>query len=121
MVMESRFHENFDCSNNFSLDDENTLPVFDQFPGHTTGYRFRDEPFDLSFLDTPGRAPNHDAENTQGTFDDPLSQATGKSLYEQHDRKCEFWRMKAVTNIALWSKRFGGGRQRRQAAQSRLR
>ncbi|KAI3679885.1 hypothetical protein L2E82_50865 [Cichorium intybus] len=103
MVMESLFHENFDYSNNFSLDDENTLPVLDQFPGHTTGYRFKDEPLDLSILDTP-RAPNHDAgtvnsslqedssdefdyvyklgnqilsednmENTQGMFDDPLS------------------------------------------------
>ncbi|KAL7586962.1 hypothetical protein Lser_V15G38370 [Lactuca serriola] len=53
MVMESRFHENLDYISGFSLDDENTLPNFDQFTNHTTGYRFRDEPLDLSFLDVP--------------------------------------------------------------------
>lgn len=58
MVMESSFHEYNDYINNFSLDNENTLPIFDQFPSYPTGYRFRDEPLDLSFLNSPSPAPN---------------------------------------------------------------
>ncbi|KAJ0740913.1 putative transcription factor GRAS family [Helianthus annuus] len=57
MVMESSFHEYTDFINGFSLDDENTSPVFDQYPGHVNGYRFRDEPLDLSFLDVPSPSP----------------------------------------------------------------
>ncbi|KAK9059583.1 hypothetical protein SSX86_020287 [Deinandra increscens subsp. villosa] len=61
MVMESGFHEYTDYINDgFSLDDENTLPIFDQFPSHANSYRFRDEPLDLSFLDIPSPAPIHD-------------------------------------------------------------
>ncbi|KAI3786985.1 hypothetical protein L1987_41113 [Smallanthus sonchifolius] len=60
MVMESSFHEYTDYINDFSLDDENTLPIFDQFSGLANGYRFRDEPLDLSFLDPPAPAPIHE-------------------------------------------------------------
>lgn len=51
-----RFQEYTDYINDFALEDD-TLQVFDQFPGHTSGYRFRDE-LDLSFLDVPSPAPN---------------------------------------------------------------
>ncbi|KAK1434863.1 hypothetical protein QVD17_00617 [Tagetes erecta] len=50
MVMESSFHEYI---NDFPLDDENSVPLYDQFARHANGYRFRDEPLDLSFLDPP--------------------------------------------------------------------
>ncbi|XP_024968070.1 scarecrow-like protein 14 [Cynara cardunculus var. scolymus] len=60
MVMESRFHGFSDYTNGFALDDENILPTFDHSPSLATGYRFRDEPLDLSFLDLPSPAPNHD-------------------------------------------------------------
>ncbi|KAL8208610.1 hypothetical protein R6Q57_008022 [Mikania cordata] len=56
MAMESRFHE----YTGFSLDDDNTLPIFDQFSAHSNGYRFRDEPLDLSFLDLPSPAPTYE-------------------------------------------------------------
>ncbi|XP_071697864.1 scarecrow-like protein 14 [Rutidosis leptorrhynchoides] len=58
MVMEDpQFHEYI---NEFTLDDENTLSVFDQFSSSQgTGYRFRDEPLDLSFLYVPSPVPNN--------------------------------------------------------------
>ncbi|KAL8213860.1 hypothetical protein R6Q57_003309 [Mikania cordata] len=57
--MESVDDEYFDYVNNFSLDDESIAPVFDQTPGLTNGYRFRDEHFDLSRLGIHNSAPKY--------------------------------------------------------------
>lgn len=58
MVMEPRHDEFSDYINTFSLDDESILPLFGQSPGLANGYRFREEPLDLSFLETSNSAPN---------------------------------------------------------------
>lgn len=57
--MEPRFHGFPDYISGL-LDDENTLPTLDHSLSLANGYRFRDEPLDLSFLDLPSPAPNHD-------------------------------------------------------------
>ncbi|XP_023758828.1 scarecrow-like protein 14 [Lactuca sativa] len=58
MIMEPRHDEFSDYINSFSLDDESILPIFGQSPGLANGYRFREEPLDLSFLEAPNREPN---------------------------------------------------------------
>ncbi|PWA35931.1 GRAS protein [Artemisia annua] len=77
--MESGIHEYTDYNNGFSWDNENMSPVFDQFPSYTNnGYRFRDEPLDLSFLDAPLSVPNQDA----GTVTAVMSQIGSPEEYE---------------------------------------
>ncbi|KAI7755365.1 LOW QUALITY PROTEIN: hypothetical protein M8C21_004305, partial [Ambrosia artemisiifolia] len=85
MVMESGFHEYPDYINGFSLDDENTLP-FDQFPGQVNGYRFRDEPLDLSFLDVPSPAVAHDPASVN-TFPLVASQVDSPDEYTDYVSK----------------------------------
>ncbi|XP_071687124.1 scarecrow-like protein 14 [Rutidosis leptorrhynchoides] len=58
MVMEPRDDEYSDYVNGFSLDDETIMPVFSQSSGSANGFRFRDEPLDLSFLEIPKSVPN---------------------------------------------------------------
>ncbi|KAI3667685.1 hypothetical protein L6452_42754 [Arctium lappa] len=58
MIMEPGHDEFTDYVNGLSLDGESIFPVYGQFPGVTNGYRFRDEPLDLSFLEVPNPAPN---------------------------------------------------------------
>lgn len=58
MVMEPRDDEYTDYVNGFSLDDESIMPVFSQSSSDANGYRFRDEPLDLSFLEIPKSTPN---------------------------------------------------------------
>lgn len=58
MIMEPRHDEFSDYINSFSLDDESILPIFGPSPGVSNGYRFREEPLDLSFLEASNREPN---------------------------------------------------------------
>lgn len=63
--MEQSYHEYTDYINDFSLDNESSLTVFDRFSSHANAYRFRDEPVDLSFLDVPSTvAPTLDTVNS---------------------------------------------------------
>ncbi|KAK1412825.1 hypothetical protein QVD17_34357 [Tagetes erecta] len=60
MFMESHKNESYDHINGFTPYDDDILPIFDQNPGLTNGYRFKDEHLDLSFLDLPQPAPDLD-------------------------------------------------------------
>nr|XP_043621583.1 scarecrow-like protein 33 [Erigeron canadensis]XP_043621584.1 scarecrow-like protein 33 [Erigeron canadensis] len=87
MIMEDpRFHEyTNDYVNDFSLDDgNNVFPIFDQFSSYATrGYRFRDEPLDLSFLDVPSPVANHDSVRTMNSLPGMASQID--SAHEEYD------------------------------------
>lgn len=84
MVMESGFPQYSEYINDFSLDDEGT--IFDQFPSHAGGYRFRDEPLDLGFLDLPSAAPNHDP-GVVNSFPDMASQMDSPDEYADYVSK----------------------------------
>ncbi|XP_071719653.1 scarecrow-like protein 34 [Rutidosis leptorrhynchoides] len=94
MVMEDpHFHEYNDYINDFSLDHENTLSVFDQISSNqSTGYRFRDEPLDLSFLDVHSPVPNHGPStvnlspqiNSPDEFEDSVSKFLDQILVEEN-------------------------------------
>lgn len=53
MVMDPSFFDFSDSPNGFVLNDETTVPSFDQHPILANGYKFKDESLDLSFLDVP--------------------------------------------------------------------
>ncbi|PWA37307.1 GRAS protein [Artemisia annua] len=94
MVMESGFNDYGDYINGFSSENENTFPVFDQFPSYTNnGYRFRDEPLDpldLSFLDVPVTVPNQDPSTVTSQvgspdeYEDSVSKFLSQILVEEN-------------------------------------
>ncbi|KAI3806417.1 hypothetical protein L1987_22322 [Smallanthus sonchifolius] len=49
---QNEFYE-YDHIKGFTPYDEDILPIFDQNPGFTNGYKFKDQNSDLSFLDLP--------------------------------------------------------------------
>nr|GEW46761.1 hypothetical protein [Tanacetum cinerariifolium] len=90
MVMESGFDDYIDYANGFSSENENTFPVFDQFPSYNNGYRFRDEPLDLSFLDVPVTVPSQDPPTvtlqvgSPDEYEDSVSKYLNQILVEEN-------------------------------------
>lgn len=60
MVMDQHFYEFHETMNGFVFNDETAVPSFDQHPTLANGYKFKDEPLDLSFLDVPYLPPEPD-------------------------------------------------------------
>ncbi|KAD6119807.1 hypothetical protein R6Q59_025810 [Mikania micrantha] len=80
MFMEPHQNEFYDHIHGFTPYDEDILPIIDQNPNLTNGYRFKDQLSDLSSLDLPHLAP----------YPNPDSSSVSPDIPSQEDSPDEF-------------------------------
>nr|GEW96119.1 hypothetical protein [Tanacetum cinerariifolium] len=85
--MEPRRNEYFDMDG-FTLYDDDILPIFDQNQNLTDGYKFKDEPLDLGFLESPYTAPEPNLNHNPGSLTGSVS--VSPEMPPQEDSPDEF-------------------------------
>ncbi|KAL4558229.1 hypothetical protein LXL04_036427 [Taraxacum kok-saghyz] len=80
--MEPR-HNGFSNHNNgFTLHDDDILPIFDQTSALTNGYKFKDQPLDLSFLELPYTPPDSNPSSSNVSPDIPSQEESPDEFNE---------------------------------------
>ncbi|KAL7584322.1 hypothetical protein Lser_V15G42388 [Lactuca serriola] len=82
MVMEPRQNGFSNHINGFSLYDDDILPIFDQSSALTNGYKYKDEPLDLSFLEIPYTPPDPNTGSSSVSPDIPSQEESPDEFNE---------------------------------------